>query len=494
MAWRRLDDVPGGPDARPWLFGVARNVLANYYRSERRRTALGVRLRETLIADLPSAVVEPSTLGTAMALLSEDDRELLRLVAWEGLARDEIALVLRVPRAAVRVRLHRARRRLLLLMAQVDGAEHGTCSRSTETVGRSWTCDEQTGRRPDCSGGDLMRDQDVMRQLAALNPVTNTDLARLDAAAGAALREGIVMTKDSPAPTRLHRLGRRSVLAGGLTVALLGGGLAYAAVHNDSYEHSGGFDGLTCLSAWADPNQVSLDEAGIATGGAALSGDPVADCQHYQELSGRPPIDDPVAFQWDGPSVYVAPRAQVPPDVTLLVLQADAGPVHELSLSLDDLVGGLGASCLSTDDAVVDAQAELDRLGLTDWEVTGPPAEVTSAGPRRSLRDSAARQTPPSPGRRGGPARSRARARGCPRGALSHGRRRHVRLQRPDGAGDPRDPGASSSAPTACSDRCARAPSDHCEQGRAVTRVRPAGRPGLTAATVVELDGQFLKT
>ena len=89
----------------------------------------------------------------------------------------------------------------------------------------------------------------------------------------------------------------------------------------------------------------------------------MADCQHYQELSGRPPIDDPVAFQWGGPSLYVAP-APVPADATLIVLQADAGPVYELSLSLEDYVGGLGARCLSTDDAVVAAQAELDRLGL----------------------------------------------------------------------------------------------------------------------------------
>lgn len=123
VAWRRLDDVPGGGEGRPWLFGVARNVLANYYRSERRRSALAVRLRETLADDLPRTTVEPSTLGSAMARLSDDDRELLRLVAWEGLARDEIARVLRVPRATVRVRLHRARRRLQHLMTQIEDAE-----------------------------------------------------------------------------------------------------------------------------------------------------------------------------------------------------------------------------------------------------------------------------------------------------------------------------------------------------------------------------------
>lgn len=120
VAWRRLDDVPTGDDARPWLFGVARHVLANHYRGERRRHALADRLRD----DLREVTVPPPDAGgsgieLALRRIPEDDRELLRLVAWEGLARDEIALALGVPRATVRVRLHRARRRLLAAMAEV---------------------------------------------------------------------------------------------------------------------------------------------------------------------------------------------------------------------------------------------------------------------------------------------------------------------------------------------------------------------------------------
>lgn len=123
VAWRRLDDVPVGDDARPWLFGVARHVLANHYRGERRRHALADRLRE----DLREVAVPPPDAGgsdveLALRRLPDDDRELLRLVAWEGLARDEIALALGVPRATVRVRLHRARRRLLAAMAELDTA------------------------------------------------------------------------------------------------------------------------------------------------------------------------------------------------------------------------------------------------------------------------------------------------------------------------------------------------------------------------------------
>lgn len=112
VAWRRLDDVPAGEAARPWLFGVARRVLANLYRGERRRDALAERLR----GELTEVVVEPEDGETpalaAMRRLPDADQEVLRLVAWEELARDEIALVLGVSRATVRVRLHRARRRL----------------------------------------------------------------------------------------------------------------------------------------------------------------------------------------------------------------------------------------------------------------------------------------------------------------------------------------------------------------------------------------------
>ena len=118
VAWRRLEDVPHGESARPWLFGVARRVLANLYRGERRRTALADRLRASLSEVVPAQDLAP--VEVAMAALRPDDQELLRLVAWEELARDEIALVLGIPRATVRVRLHRARERLAAQMASLE--------------------------------------------------------------------------------------------------------------------------------------------------------------------------------------------------------------------------------------------------------------------------------------------------------------------------------------------------------------------------------------
>jgi RNA polymerase sigma factor (sigma-70 family) len=113
--WRRLDDVPSGEKARPWLFGVARRVLANHHRGERRHTALTARLAAELsgIRRQPSEEsADMDTLAKAFAELSDGYREVLSLADWEGMSVTEIAVVLGCSANAVRIRLHRARRRL----------------------------------------------------------------------------------------------------------------------------------------------------------------------------------------------------------------------------------------------------------------------------------------------------------------------------------------------------------------------------------------------
>jgi len=113
VAWRRLDDVPAEP--RAWLLGVARKVIAGQFRSETRRDALTARVQGELHdepADLAGAIAERESMLTAFAALRERDREVLRLVAWDGLSPAEAAEVLGVTRLAFAVRLHRARRRL----------------------------------------------------------------------------------------------------------------------------------------------------------------------------------------------------------------------------------------------------------------------------------------------------------------------------------------------------------------------------------------------
>jgi RNA polymerase sigma factor (sigma-70 family) len=113
-AWRRLDDLPGGDETRLWLYGVARRVLANYYRGERRRTALAGRLRDEVAQSYapPEPDGNAARVTAALRGLPERDRELLMLAAWERLDYGQIAVVLGCSRNAVRIRLHRARRRL----------------------------------------------------------------------------------------------------------------------------------------------------------------------------------------------------------------------------------------------------------------------------------------------------------------------------------------------------------------------------------------------
>jgi RNA polymerase sigma-70 factor (ECF subfamily) len=113
VAWRRLADVPPGEEARLWLYGTARNVLANQVRGSRRRDALTKRLREELGRELPAhqAAVGGAVLE-ALAGLGEADRELLTLIGWEELTPTQAARALGITPFAARTRLHRARRRL----------------------------------------------------------------------------------------------------------------------------------------------------------------------------------------------------------------------------------------------------------------------------------------------------------------------------------------------------------------------------------------------
>lgn len=123
VAWRRIEEVPAF--ALPWLLTVARGVAANARRAQRRRLALGLRLAEREVAhhrDPDRSAPSPPTsspagagdgaLHAALAQLSESDREALTLIAWEDLSRVEAAQALGCTRAALAVRLHRARRRL----------------------------------------------------------------------------------------------------------------------------------------------------------------------------------------------------------------------------------------------------------------------------------------------------------------------------------------------------------------------------------------------
>ncbi|MCB0895573.1 MAG: sigma-70 family RNA polymerase sigma factor [Nocardioides sp.] len=119
VAWRRLAHVPAGADQRPWLYGVARRVLANQRRGDRRRSSLGDRLRRELATAMPDTsdeVVQRADVTAAMRRLSARDQEVLELHLWEGLEPREIAEVLGITTTVVRPRLSRARARLRELL------------------------------------------------------------------------------------------------------------------------------------------------------------------------------------------------------------------------------------------------------------------------------------------------------------------------------------------------------------------------------------------
>lgn len=117
VAWRRSEEIPEEPASLPWLYGVARHVLANQRRSTQRRGRLWKRLSSQFAEDhTPPVAIENQCefelIGRAISELSDDDAEILRLVAWEGMSPAQVAEILEVEPNAARQRLHRARLRL----------------------------------------------------------------------------------------------------------------------------------------------------------------------------------------------------------------------------------------------------------------------------------------------------------------------------------------------------------------------------------------------
>jgi RNA polymerase sigma-70 factor (ECF subfamily) len=130
VAWRRLDVVPDA--ALPWLLGVARRVLANERRSRGRAEALALRLaREPGASSIDPADEVGARVSAHAALegLRPAEREVLELLAWEGLSASQAASVLGCSRATIAVRMHRARRRFHRLFDEPLEAE----TRSTES-------------------------------------------------------------------------------------------------------------------------------------------------------------------------------------------------------------------------------------------------------------------------------------------------------------------------------------------------------------------------
>jgi RNA polymerase sigma factor (sigma-70 family) len=115
---RRYDT--GYPDARPWLYGIATNLIGQHRRDELRQ----YRIQRSALPDLDvpghaERVAASVTargirhqLTAALASLPDGERDVLILIAWEQLSYDETARALGIPLGTVRSRLNRARTRL----------------------------------------------------------------------------------------------------------------------------------------------------------------------------------------------------------------------------------------------------------------------------------------------------------------------------------------------------------------------------------------------
>jgi RNA polymerase sigma factor, sigma-70 family len=126
--WQTRDTIPPHlyEDPLPWFFGVAHNVVNEYFRTSARRLDHETIMDPSSVAhgasaiDVAEGVAEGSRVKAALDLLSDSDRDVLLLAAWEGLTTVELASALQVTPAAARVRLHRARTRFAEALHTVE--------------------------------------------------------------------------------------------------------------------------------------------------------------------------------------------------------------------------------------------------------------------------------------------------------------------------------------------------------------------------------------
>ena len=116
------------PDARPWLYGIATNLVSRRWRAEVRelklRLAVGppavVDGHADRVADRVSAQALGPDLDRALAALRPRERDVLLLIAAEGLGYQEVAEALGIPVGTVKSRLNRARTRVRAELGALD--------------------------------------------------------------------------------------------------------------------------------------------------------------------------------------------------------------------------------------------------------------------------------------------------------------------------------------------------------------------------------------
>lgn len=159
VAWRRLDELPEEPETRLWLYGVARHVVANVRRGNRRRARLAGKLRAQvtqamLRLDPPEPRQADPRLISGLRELNDDEREVLLLTAAEGLTPHEIATVLGRNPNTVRTHLHRARLKLRThLLADDAATSDGTTNGAKRPTPSGHVAHRETPSRPPTTQG-----------------------------------------------------------------------------------------------------------------------------------------------------------------------------------------------------------------------------------------------------------------------------------------------------------------------------------------------------
>ncbi|WP_031521476.1 RNA polymerase sigma factor [Streptomyces sp. NRRL F-5123] len=143
IAFRRRERYDmSRPEARPWLYGIAANLISRHHRSEQRAYRAWARTGADPVArsftpdtDAVEGRVTAQASGAALAAalrsLSQGDRHVLLLIAWADLSYEEVATALGIPLGTVRSRLNRARRKMRAALPGIDpqltpeGDDHG---------------------------------------------------------------------------------------------------------------------------------------------------------------------------------------------------------------------------------------------------------------------------------------------------------------------------------------------------------------------------------
>jgi RNA polymerase sigma factor (sigma-70 family) len=146
------------PEALPWLYGIATNLIGRHRRTELRQLRLLARTGADPVIEpftdrvdaAVSADGSKARLGAALARLPASHRDALLLVAWGGLTYQQVAVATGAPLGTVQSRISRARRRLRQSLGDLDpaagqappGPGRGGALRSQPTSGNEETCHE----------------------------------------------------------------------------------------------------------------------------------------------------------------------------------------------------------------------------------------------------------------------------------------------------------------------------------------------------------------